>query len=120
MTDLIINQRQFYYSLWEESAPQVDEWGNETGENVPIYSEPTMMEANISEVRGLATTQMSGIDIDYDATILTHDMSCPIDEKTVLYINANPFDDEPFDYIVRRVAKSLNVITIAIKRVDVS
>lgn len=120
MRDLVINQRPFYYRLWEESTSVVDEWGNETGENVPQYSDPVMMKANISEVRGLATVQMAGIDIDYDATILTHDMSCPIDEKSVLYINANPFDDEPFDYIVRRVAKSLNVITIAIKRVDVS
>lgn len=120
MTNLTINERQFYYALWEESIVQEDEWGNETGENVPIYSEPYQMSANISEVRGLATTRTVGIEVDYDATILTHDLNCPIDEKSVLWVNTNPNDDEPFDYIVRRVAKSLNVITILIKRVDIS
>lgn len=118
MTNLVINERQFYYALWEGSSPQTDEWGNETGENAPIYSDPIGAKANISEVRGLATTTMAGIEVDYDATLLTHDMSCPIDEKSILWVNAST--DEPFDYIVRRVSKSLNVITILIKRVDVS
>jgi len=115
-----INNSTIYYALWEDSEPQFDEWGNETGENPPTYSEPQMMQANVSEVRGLATVQMAGKEVDYDATILTHDMTCPVDELSVFYIHTNPFDGETFDYIVRRVATSKNVKTILVKRVDVT
>lgn len=51
-------------------------------------------------------------------------MSCPIEETTVLFIDKKPeYDAEGnplFDYVVKRVAKSLNVIAYAVKRVDVS
>ena len=60
----------------------------------------------------------------YDKVLITDDMSCPIDENTVLFVDKEPeFSQEGvplFDYRVRRVAKSLNNISYAISKVTVS
>ena len=51
-------------------------------------------------------------------------MTCPIDENTVLFVDKEPeydADGTPiYDYFVRRVAKSLNCISIAIAKVKTS
>ena len=56
--------------------------------------------------------------------IVTDDLSCPIDENTVLFIDKEPeYDDNGnplYDYIVKRVAKSLNSISYAVSKVTVS
>ena len=61
--------------------------------------------------------------VSYDKVIVTDDMDCPIAEDTVLFVDKNPEykDGKPlYDYIVKRVAKSLNSISIAISKVNVS
>ena len=61
--------------------------------------------------------------VSYDKVIVTDDMDCPIAEDTVLFVDKNPEykDEKPlYDYIVKRVAKSLNSISIAISKVNVS
>lgn len=53
----------------------------------------------------------------------TDDMSCPIDENTVLFVDSKPGyrQGKPaFDYTVKRVAKSLNTISYAVSKVKVS
>ena len=59
----------------------------------------------------------------YDKVLITDDMNCPIDENTVLFIDKEPqvVKDKPlYDYTVKRVAKSLNSISIAVSKVKVS
>lgn len=50
--------------------------------------------------------------------IVTTDMSCPISEDTVLWIGKTPTTDD-YNYVVSRVAKSINSISIAVREVDV-
>ena len=117
------NDRPFWYCLYESAEEIVDEWGNSTGELTPTYSEPVEMYANISPATGLAQTEMFGGLDSYDKVIVTSDMDCPIDEYTVLFVDKEPehnLDDGlMYDYIVKRVAKSLNSISIAIRKVEV-
>lgn len=119
-----INKRGFYYSLLEGKFPIIDEWGNESGEKQLIYSEPIFSMANISPARGEAQIEQFGTLEEYDKVIVTEDMKCPIDEYTVLFVDKNPEVDDsgnPLnDYIVKRVAKSLNFIAYAITKVKVS
>jgi hypothetical protein len=59
----------------------------------------------------------------YDKVLVTDDMSCPIDENTVLFVDSKPGYNQgvpTYDYTVRRVAKSLNSISYAISKVKVS
>ena len=118
------NLRPFYYCQYEESSDQYDEYGNLIPEPLRTYGEPVLMYGNISAASGTAQVEQFGNLDSYNKVITTADMSCPIDEHTVLFVDKepefNPDDDSPmFDYIVKRVAKSLNGISIAIRKVDV-
>ena len=69
----------------------------------------------------ITTLEQFGNSVEYDKVILSDDMSAPIDENTVFFIDTPPaFDDDGnpmFDYIVRKVAKSLNTLAVAISKV---
>lgn len=118
------NETTLYYCLYEETQSIEDEYGNETGEQKVIYSAPVKMEANISAASGTTQVEQFGNFISYDKVIVTDDMDCPIDENSVLFVDKLPeYDDEQnplFDYTVKRIAKSLNSISIAISKVTVS
>lgn len=118
------NARRFWYCLYGGRRALKDADGYETGESRVSYLEPVMSIANISPASGAAQTEQFGTLDGYDKVIVTDDTDCPIDENTVLFVDREPeFDDrgEPvYDYIVRRVARSLNSVSIAVQRAEVS
>lgn len=117
------NKRGFYYLLYAGSEPVMDEYGNEVGTKV-TYSDPVPLRANVSPATGSAQVEQFGNLADYDKVIVTDDMSCPIDETTVLFLDKEPeFNTEGvplYDCRVKRVAASLNSISIAVSKVSVS
>lgn len=121
MRTMLINQRTFYYALYNGKQPIVDGEGYETGELKVSYKPPVAMRANISPNTGRTEIMEFGNLDRYDAVIVTDDMSCPIDEETVLFIDSEPTFDELglplYNYTVRRVAKSINMIAIAVSKV---
>jgi len=133
------NKRLFYYCLYQSDAPVVDVYGNETGETFVVYKAAVPMYANISPASGQASAEQFGNLENYDKVIVTDDLNCPITENSVLFVDKSPeyktvLTHSPTaitttteevsvpipDYTVRRVAKSLNSISIAIKKVTVS
>ncbi len=117
------NKSTFWYLLYERKEPMTDEWGNETGEEQIIYKEAVSTRANISAATGYAQIEQFGNFAGYDKVIVTDDMSCPIDENSVLFVDVDPVykDGKPlYDYVVKRVAKSPNYISYAIRKVEVS
>ena len=146
MKTLKRNKRPFYYcTIQRDEYGQavtreiVDEYGNMTGQYIVLYNEPVSFEANISPATGQSNTEQFGNLENYDKVIVIDDLNCPIDENSVLFIDKEPeYTDvlthtstaitttdqtvsvPAFDYIVRRVAKSLNSISIAVKKVHVS
>ena len=119
MRTQVINRTPFYYALYEGNTPAVDNDGYYTGETAVTYSEPVLFESGcISPATGQSAVEQFGTLEDYDKVIVTGDMSCPIDENSVLWIDADTKD--PYDYIVKRVAKSKNGISIAVRKVKIS
>lgn len=142
------NDTDFWYCLLDPETQYaiLDENGNETGETIPSYFPAVATFANISPANGIAQSEMFGNLENYDKVIVTRDMDCPIDENTVLFIEQDPSytevqthviiesqavlgDDEievvtypmpKYNYYVRRVAKSKNVISIAVRKVTTS
>ena len=118
------NLSTIHYCLYDKSEPILDEDGNETGEDKITYSEPVEFECSVSAATGYSATEMFGNLENYDKTLITDDMECPIDEHSVLFVDKEPeFDTDGrplYDYIVRRVAKSINNISFAIRKVDVT
>lgn len=117
------NKRTIYYALYQGKTPVLDENGYETGELRLSYSDPVALRANVSPASGTAQIEQFGNLDSYDRVIVVCNMDCPIDENTVLFVEKQPEyrDGIPlYDYIVRRVAKSLNSISIAIAKVSTS
>ena len=117
------NKRPCWYLLYQGTELGKDAGGYETGEKSVKYAEPVKMEANISPAAGYAQIQQFGQFISYDKVIITDDMTCPIDENAVLFIDKKPEykDGRPlYDYVVKQIAKSLNLVSIAVSKVNVS
>ena len=118
------NKTPLWYLLYDKKVPVMDDDGNETGDYRVIYKEAVQRKENISAATGSAQVEQFGNFISYDKVIVTDDLSCPIDENSVLFIDKEPEydpDGNPlYDYIVKRVAKSLNSISYAVSKVNVS
>lgn len=124
MKTLNRNQTSFWYLLYDHKEPVKDEWGNESGESKIFYKDGIESKANISAATGSAQVEQFGNFAGYDKVIVTDDLSCPIDENTVLFIDKKPEYSEDgtplYDYIVKRVARSLNSVSYAVSKVSVS
>lgn len=118
------NLKKVWYCLYDRKVNTVDEDGYETGEKEIVYRLAVEMECNVSPASGFAQANLFGNLDSYDKVLLTDDMDCPIDENTVLFVDKSPEYDKAgkplYDYRVRRVAKSLNSIAIAVHKVAVS
>lgn len=118
------NKKCFYYALFDSKDPVKDEDGNFTGEYTINYKAPVHMKANISPVIGEAQADLFGSDVDYDRVIVVDEPCCPIDEYSVLCIEMPPDYDEEgnliYDYIVKKVARSINSVSYAVSKVKVS
>lgn len=118
------NKAGFFYLLYDRKEPVTDEDGNETGEETVVYKEAVPFRANVSAATGSSQVEQFGALSGYDKVIVTDDMSCPIDEHSVLFLDKEPEygdDGRPlYDYMVKRVAKSLNSISYAVTKVSVS
>lgn len=119
MRDLRRNQIKVYYSNYEKSTEFIDEYGNSTGQYEITYSKPDMIMISVSASKGSVDNQPFGNLLDYDRVLITSNMNCNIDENTVLWID-NLDTEKPHDYIVKKVARSINQIQIAVKKVIVS
>ena len=123
MRTLARNKRVFAYCLCLGEEALYDEYGNETSEYKVLYSDPYYVKGNISPATGQSRSEQFGDLMAYDKVIVLSDTCIPITESTVLFID-KPYEKDSegmplYDYIVRRVAKSLNSVSIAIGKVEV-
>lgn len=128
------NKVKFFYALYVGREPITDEYGNVTGEYDVKHGNPTEGYANISAAKGETQTRQFGESETYDKVIVMDNEAPQIDEYSVLWVDTEPqinedgslaVDEEgniltPHDYIVKKVAKSLNDVSIAISKVNVS
>lgn len=146
MIGLMRNESTFWYCLYDRRINVVNELGKRTGERIAVYKAPVSMRANVSPATGISSTEIFGNLDNYDKVIVTTDLNCPIDENSVLFIDKDVSFTEAwttdyqesdtvlgddtatpvkvrvpaYDYVVRRVARSLNSISIAVRKVTVS
>jgi hypothetical protein len=116
MRDLKRNQQTIWYALLNVSASS-DEWGNTT--DIKTYGEPVSIKMSLSGNKGEASQVAFGTDLQYDREMSTHDMNCPIDEYTHLWLDGRS-TNETHNYVVKAVSKTLNCIRYAIEKVNVS
>ena len=125
MRGLDRNKKTVYYALYTGKTEIVDADGNRTGQFIEGYSDPVAISVNVSAARGTADMEQFGIEANYSRTLVSCDMSLPIDTDSILWVDVVPDADGEdgavkHDYVVVTVATSINSKTIAIREVSVS
>ena len=118
MRTLERNKQTIYYALYESKEPLKDEYGNPIGEYEVLYSEPVLLKINVSAARGEYSTRQFGEMENYEKILVTDDTNLPISETSILWIDSLD-TTKPHDYIVKKVAKSLNSVSYAVSKVSV-
>jgi hypothetical protein len=119
------NKSKFYYASYIGETEITDEYGNSTGEYNLSYEKPVEMFGNVSAAQGEIQSRQFGESESYDKVIVLDDKDTPIDEYSRLWVDTLPLLNEdgstetPHDYVVKKVARSLNGVSIAISKVDV-
>lgn len=125
MRSLRRNEKRFWYANYTGNEEILSD-GKRTGQYKVKYGDPIEARANVSAARGSLDDEHFGINADYDRTITTCDKSLNLAESSVLWIEKAPeiaadgSTATPWDYVVVKIARSLNSTTIAIKKVSVS
>ena len=118
------NKTSFYYALYTGQTEIIDEYGNVTGEYSVQYSNPIKILGNVSAAQGETQSRQFGESETYDKVIVLDNPNTPIDEYSILWVDTRPelidgVTTTPHDYIVKKVARSLNSVSIAISKVEV-
>jgi hypothetical protein len=119
------NKSKFYYASYIGETEITDEYGNNTGEYNLTYEKPIETFGNVSAAQGEIQSRQFGESESYDKVIVLDDKDTPIDEYSILWVDTLPLLTEdgstetPHDYVVKKVARSLNGVSIAISKVDV-
>lgn len=117
MRSLNRNKRLISYARYERDEAIFDEYGNETGESIPVYGDPVELRCNVSAASGADAVEAFGSFTGYSRIICVADPSCPLDEKSIVWFGVST--DEPHNYIVIRKADSKNGILFALQEVKV-
>ena len=124
MRCMVRNQTAFYYALYTGQTEIMDEYGNATGQYSVTYGDVEKTFGNVSAAQGEMQTRQFGDSETYDKVIVLDDPNTPIDEYSILWVDTLPkltkgATETPHDYIVKKVARSLNSVAIAISKVSV-
>ena len=125
MRCMVRNKAKFYYASYLGEIEIINEDGFDTGEYEITYTNPKAINGNISAAQGEMQSRQFGESESYDKVIVLDDINAPINEHSILWVDTLPHLNEdgttntPHDYIVRKVAKSLNGLSIAIRKVSV-
>lgn len=110
MRSLERNKQEIKYSLYKGKIELSDDNGLPTGDFVPSYDLPKSYKLNVSANSANAGIENFGIGLNYTHVLSTTDMSCPINEESLIWYKGTK-------YCVVKVSKSLNSILFAIKEV---
>lgn len=137
MRDCKKNQQELYYATYSD---QITEYYRDSGGNIIYdeidgeliprikceragYNNPVSFDFETSAGKGTAQTEVFGSDVDFTRTISTTDMSIPIDELSLVWIEHEPefrsdgtVDPDSADYkVAAKPSKSKTDIVIALK-----
>ena len=125
MRGMLRNKQKYYYASYVGENEIIDEYGNSTGEYAVSYGKPIEYFGNISAAQGEMQSRQFGESESYDKVIVLDDRNAPIDEHSIMWVDTLPLlnddgtTDTPHDYVVKKVARSLNAVSIAIRKVSV-
>lgn len=123
MVSLASNRQKIYYAEYTGMTDIVDSQGYKTGEKEKHYTAPQPFLIYVAPSRGDTVNMPFGLYHEYTNVMSTCDLTCPIQEDSILWIGIDPFDEQgnvvrDHNYTVTRRAQGLNTILFAIKRTE--
>ena len=124
MRNQAINKSKMYVLNYRGVEDVLDENNNKTGEKVISYTRPIAFKSHQSSAKGSSQVEMFGLDISYDIVILLTKAECErlkIKETSVFFVDKKPqYDGNTplYDYRVKKIAKTINEVAIALERVQ--
>lgn len=117
MRTLNKNKQTLYHAEYLSETETVRN-GLKTGHYVPSYTEPKVEQMNISPAKGYAGGVAFGISTDYSLVAVTDDLSCSMDEYSIVWVGKTPSGGkDDHNYVVVRKSPSLNSISYALQEV---
>ena len=131
MRSMSRNRLVFYYASQTGRTMGKDKDNNYT-EEVYTYGDPVKKEAVISEGQDTSTMELFGVNVVYDKVITLNKGEDYLSVGSVLWVDTpisldanghltktNGVIDTPYNYVVVKTNKSLNIPTVAIRSVKV-
>ena len=112
-------QTIYYMNVASTTREQVD--GYDTGNIIPVYGDLISKRVNISPATGQTAIELFGNESRYDKIIVvSRNEELPIVENnTKIFIDVTPnLSKTNYNYICKKIAKSLNVIAYALTSVE--
>lgn len=116
MRGLERNKQPVWYARYEGKTEIIDANGNRTGEFIESYSDPVKVMMNVAPARGYIDWSPFGVFTPYDIAAMTNDTDLPITETSIIWVYKAP--PEPHNYVVVRIARSINNVVYALRGVD--
>lgn len=126
MIGLKRNQRTFYCAPYAGVQMQMDGQRQYYRSPAVTYGPPVLMEGFVSSATGTVLEEVFGDNARYDKVIILYDPEADVAETSVLWVDRMPVlkedgtTDTPHDYIIKRIARSLNMTVLATAKVEVS
>lgn len=126
MRTMTRNRKTFYEASLQGATMAQDSAGRYT-EKTYSYSDPVEHKGVITAANGQADTNLFGENEIYDKVITLNKSETYLAVGSILWVDTMPEIDKetgktdtPYDYIVVKVAESLNFVNVAIRKVNVS
>ena len=122
MRSMLRNKSSYKYLTYKGKS-EISKGLYKTGEYKITYYAPIERKDVIGVAQGQDLMETYGVAQDYDKIIVIDDPNLGIDENTLFFIDKQPiYNNTTFtisnsDYIVSKIAKSLNVLRVYVKKV---
>ncbi len=115
------NKQIIYFSNFVDKENITDEDGNLTGEYKINYTDPIKAMVNVSSAKGESAVTQFGDHVEYDKILVytEREISTKLTESSVLWVDETD-TTKPYDYIVTKISRSINSVSVAIRKVCVN
>lgn len=113
------NKRPIYYKNYVSTEYKEDSQGRKTGKRKVTYTDLKTVYGTVSTPTGNAILEMFGTDESYDKVVVLDMPSIDINENSILWLDVKYGEDVAHDYVVKRIVRNHNFLTIGVRKVDV-
>lgn len=119
MRGLMRNKRDILYKNYVRTE-YVEKDGRKTGQRRVVYTEVITGYGTVSTPTGSVALEMFGTDKGYNKMVVFDKPDMVLDENSVFWIDKPYVEGEAHDYVVTKILRNMNFLTIGLRKVDVA